>query len=379
MAEPGPARSPLELLVESVLAGAQAALRDGLDRAREDDPGRDRAEQLAAWLHQCSGGPPDLSGPGPALAQPAGPAAPAGPPAPSADEFTLAFAAVLDQFAADDRVRQQLGGPPAACTAPGAAAAWRAFWLACLRLDAQLAARWRGAGRDAAVLAMAVGEPGWTELPAGPGTPVRVLVPPAPALGVAGIRERPGAAADPGLGDVTGVPDAASLVQRVLALLELDHELCHALEGLQVTGIHTLNDPATAAEFRRELLRRLRDATRPDVGRLGRLLGLYQLDEAICSAVHQPPAHPESWWGDLATASHRLLRQAAQAAAQDGVPAEVRPLELLPYADLRRYTAGRNVAYRVPRDQVGIVLACLRTWLEADGQVYPGRVIWGSE
>jgi hypothetical protein len=381
MAQAGPGPSPLELLVESVLAGAWAALMAGLDSARDDDPGRRRAEEVAAWLSGNADGLPGLPAAVPTAAGGSGVLASPVPVSarPPADEFTLAFTSVLDRFGADERVRRQLGGLPAACTGPVGAGTWRGFWLACLRLDGQLAAYWRGIGRDAANVAIGGGEPKWIELPASAETPVRTLLPPAPGLDVAGIRVRPGASADPALGDVDVVPEAGFLVQRVLTLLTEDRELCHALEGLRVTGIHPLDDPATAAEFCRELLRRLRDATRPGAGSLERLHGLYLLDEAICSAVHQPPAHPESWWGDLATASHRLLREAAQDAGKDGVPAEVRPLELLPYAELRRYTADRNVAYRVPKDQVGLVLACLRTWMEADGHRYLGRVIWGSE
>ncbi len=380
MAEPGLGPSPLELLVESVLTGAWAALRAGLESAQDDDPGRRRAEEVAAWLAGNADGLPDPPASESAAASTGVPAAALPePPGPPPDEFTLTFASVLDQFSTDDRVRRQLGGMPATCAGPVGAGTWRGFWLACLRLDAQLAAHWRGVGRDAANLANSGGEPTWVELPADAETPVRTLLPPAPALGVTGIMVRPGAPADPALGDVAAVPEAGFLVQRILVMLAVDRELCHALESLQVSGIHRLDDAATATEFRRELGRRLRDATRPGAGSLERLQGLYQLDEAVCSAVHQPPAHPESWWGDLATASRRLLRQAAQEAGKDGVAAEVRPLELLPYADLRRYTADRNVAYRVPRDQVGMVLACLRTWMEAGGQAYLGRVVWGSE
>jgi hypothetical protein len=368
--EPSSGPSPLQLLVSSVLTGAWAALRAGLENAPEDDPGRDRAEQLAAWLSESVDGPPAPAAPAVSVAGPAD------------GEFAAAFSKVLRRFGSDERVRRQLGGRPAACAGPVSAATWRAFWLACLRLDANLAERWRRYGADAANLASAAGEPEWTELPVGADTPIRTLLPPAPTLGVAGIRVRPGAPADPALGDVSALPEAGFLVQRVLALQEVDCELCHALEGLRVSGIHPLSDPddpAPAAEFRGEVLRRLGDTTRRGSDRLACLQALYRLDEAICSAVHQPPAHPDSWWGGLAAASRRLLRQTAAEAGRGGVPAEVRPLELLPYADLRHYTAGRNVAYRVPRDQVGMVLACLRTWMETDGQVYPGRVIWGSE
>ena len=371
MPQPAAGPSPLQLLVAAVLAGAQAAVRAGLDSAAPADPGRAHAEQVARWLgEQARGFPPAPAGPLSTTPARAGPAA---------DELSAAFAPVLEAFRADERVARQLGGPPAACPRAVGAAQWREFWLACLRLDASLAAQWRGAGREAAALAMAAGEPAWSDLPASPGTPVRVLLPPAPALGVTGIRERPGAPPDPALGVVAAVPEAASLAQRVLALLDADAGLCHALEGLEATGIRRLSEGTAAAEFSREIRRRLRAAARPEAGRADRLLALYELDEAVCSAVHQPPAHPDSWWGDLAAASRRLLRQAARDAGQAGAAAEVRALDLRPYADLRGYTSDRNIAYRVPRDQVGLVLACLRTWLELDGEVHPGRVIWGSE
>lgn len=370
--------SELARLAQAVLAGAEAALRAGVASAAPDDPARAACAELAAELADLLRAPHSPSAP--AVPVPAARSAGTSP-APAASAGGGPLAALARDFAADPQVAAHLGRT----ALPDATDAeiWRLLWTACLRLDPAAADRWRHAASGLAERYR--GEPErWLDLPA-LGPEPRILVAPAPALGVPGVREVPGAAPDPEVAalapDRPGWPwePLAALTTQVLRLAVVDPAACHALEGLRVSGLHRLADPQTWADYRAEVHRRLAAFAATEAGSAAALRAHRLVDEAICSVVHRPPAHPRSWWARLAQHSRDLLHEHVRRARAAGLDAEMRVLEIKPYVELRGYSGGRDIPYRVDRARTGEILACLRTWLRIGPEVLSGRVIYGGE
>ncbi|MEV6985475.1 hypothetical protein AB0M95_30025 [Sphaerisporangium sp. NPDC051017] len=367
--------SALATLARAVLTGTHAALVSGVRSASPEDPARAACATLAEELTTLLSGPPVARSPSPSPL-----------PAPArrhmADPGITPLGELAHAFMADPRVADHLGRSTVAKQAD--VDTWRALWTACLRLDPAVAGDWRGracAVRDEHL--SGAGAATWLELP---GPEHRVLVEPAPALATPGIRETPECPADPSIARAPGggVGDGlAVLATRVVRIAQVDPATCHALEGLRTSGLHPLDDPRTWSAYRTELTRRLATMATtvaatgeasPAALRAHRLV-----DEAICSLVHRPPAHPRSWWGGVADRSRRLLEDHVRRARDAGVDTEVKVLEIRPYADLRDYTGNRDIAYRAGDARSGEILACLRTWLRVAGDRLPGRVIYGRD
>ncbi len=371
LAVPG---SPLAATAHAVMTGAQAGLCSALQNCADPaaDPGFSQCAALADELGlMLSGG-----------------AVPAAVNAPVAESQAgtpeaVALSAATDAFCRDPQVERFLGG--VRLPEDSAGGAWRYLWLACLRLESRAAASWRQRIKEmVGPVTGSAAEGEWITLPLA-GMAPQVLIEPAPALGEAGLRL---AADGPASAEVLAAlkpaeePGArrslAELATLILAMIGLDPETCHGLEGVRTSGLHPLHIPENRMAFERELMRRLTEL-RMGEDPVARLQAMWLVDEALCSVVHRPPAHPRSWWGHIADRSRALLREQVKALREQGGDTELRVLELKPYMDLRPYTSGRDIAFSLPETQGGKVLACLRTWLRVGNDIRPGRVIFSGE
>ncbi|GII87617.1 hypothetical protein Ssi03_56070 [Sphaerisporangium siamense] len=367
--------SPLTALARAVLTGTQAALASGAGAAGPGDPARAAcaalADELAALLAGAPAIPSAAHSMAPSIALSVAPAEPH-------DRGSGPLAELAHAFMADPRVAAYLGRSSVVKHAD--VDTWRALWTACLRLDPAVADEWRDRARAIRDERLnGAGPATWLELP---GAVPRVLVEPAPALATPGIREAPGGPRDPDVAEALG-PDGddglAVLATQVVRIAQVDPTTCHALEGLRTSGLHPLDDPRTWNAYRTELHRRLGALAGAEPGTPAALRAHRLVDEALCSIVHRPPAHPASWWGGVADRSRRLLEEHVLRARATGVDAEVKVLEIRPYADLQGYTGNRDIAYRAGDPRSGEILACLRTWLRVGEDRLPGRVIYGRE
>jgi len=294
-------------------------------------------------------------------------------------------------FAADREVQALLG---ADADVEGLhdddAKTWAALHLACLRMPPAAADRWRqrlaAASGDHALWPPSLSsdphpEGTWIDVP-GPGRST-VLVPPLPQLGVSGVRIRPAAPLPPafamaaGLTGIAGTAETvvaegggsliallASLCAQADALAALDTTLFDLVAGSDVTRPERLDRPGAHRRYRVELLRRLSAAaTNPAAAEL------IDLDEALCSLVHLPPAPGASWWDEFAKRSRHTVFAALTAM---GVP--VQPLDTMAYHHARQLSRD-NV--RCLSQRQGTVLRCLRMWAQLPGCDRPGRVVFG--
>ena len=135
-------------------------------------------------------------------------------------------------------------------------------------------------------------------------------------------------------------------------------------------------DEELRGQYRTDLLGRYREYARTAPGSAARLEALLDIDEAVSSLMHRPPAHAASWWAQVRQRSRRLVDQAADELRRSGADVEVLPLSMR-YLDVRGYTAGNDVASSTGGEP-GDVLACLRPWARIDGTTLPGRVMYRS-
>lgn len=336
----------------AAVAGAAAALRTAGEPA---DPAAVRAADVLAGLVAGWGADPPAAG----SAVSAVSAVPAEAPGGAVGELAAAFAA-------DPEVALWLGATPVLHRDAGET--WRRLWLAFLRLPPDAAEPWRARAR-----AVADGErpPHWQEVAGG----AQVLV--EPAFGVAGLRESPSAGTHPDVPALPGWPaELGTLATQVLTLAGLDPALHHALESRRSRDVHPLDDEANRADLHRDLVRRLAYLARADAGTPAALRELSMVDEALCSVVHVPPAHPDSWWGSVGRRSRALLTAAAAELRRGGADVEVRVVPPGDYTAQERWIGRNNVACPAPGRPASQILACLRCYLRLGPDVHPGRVVY---
>ncbi|WP_207819058.1 hypothetical protein [Streptomyces sp. VRA16 Mangrove soil] len=327
----------------------RATLRAALDAA-PDDPGAPAGARLLAGLDALRGAPA-ADGAWPRL-RPGSPERPAaaGLAEPAAE---LAKSAAVEDYAPG-------AVPPSAAGPDDEDRLRRWYHLTLLRLPERHAAPFR---RRAAQLDPP--PPGrWHELP---GRYDEELLPPAPE-GRAGLRTRrtPGGA---GLRELSRI---------ALRIGEFDASLCHLLEGLWTGGSALLCDPDVRDAYAAELDRRLDAVDRTADATPERVRALVRAAEAVCSVVHLPPAPPTSWWYRYAEDATGIVLDAARTAHAAGHDVEVF-LPAGPYREARRHTQTDDVRLTAG-GRPGDTLACLRLWLRAGDQVFPGRVVYrGTE
>ncbi|GAA3865089.1 hypothetical protein GCM10022243_34150 [Saccharothrix violaceirubra] len=278
----------------------------------------------------------------------------------------------VGEFAADPDVATWLGATTldALTGAPTEAQAWVRLWLAFLRLPPDLAETWRERVRSSRT-----GDAGaWQAVAGGDES----LVDPLPEAGVTGLRESPDAAVHPWAADVLPERFATlrTLVGQVLTMVERDPGLHHALESRRRQDFHSLGDPANLRDFQRDAANRLGYLAAAPPGSVRELRELSLVDELLCSVVHVPPAHPESWWGRLARRSRALVAEAAAALRERGEDVEVRVVPPGPYDAQRPWIGRNNLSCPVPGRPPSQILACLRVYLRAGEEEYPGRVVY---
>jgi hypothetical protein len=366
-------RSEIARTARSGLIGLVASLEDAVDRCPQDE-GREPAMALITQLREILAAWPARRGP-----VTAAPAAP--DPGPDRRLSTLAAAFARDPAAAEYLDEQSL----AALTEPSAGgdAVWRALHLCLLRLPGPVAESWR-AKLAAFAIPAGAGAPAWRTLP---GEREMTLVPAGPrgAARTEGIRTSvDGQVPDEVLAalGVTGAeggdgrPGAAELARLsalVLHLTELDDNLVVCLESVLYMGSRRMDDKYRQL-YQADLLGRLREYARRDPGSASGLEALIEIDEAVNSLTHRPPAVAGSWWAQVRQQSRRMVERAAAALKEAGADVEVLPLSLR-YRDVRDFTADNNVVSR-SGGKPGDVLACLRLWTRIGDQTIPGRVMY---
>ncbi len=177
--------------------------------------------------------------------------------------------------------------------------------------------------------------------------------------------------------DMENNPELRFLAQAVsvcLGMADLDPNLHHALETVyRFDVVPFQGDQRT--RFEQELLNRLqRVCQMPEVS-MDALKSRLDLDEAIHSLTHMPPADRTSWWGGFRQRCRDSLFRAANRLRSQGHEVQLRAApESFRSADELTHN---NVPLKVG-GATGMVLASLRIWAKLDGRVYPGRVIYRS-
>jgi hypothetical protein len=199
-----------------------------------------------------------------------------------------------------------------------------------------------------------------------------------------GLRSAPSAALDPRIEPPLGeqLRHLAGITSSCLWFSEHGAQLHHCLKAVFRFGLTPLAGEQRE-RFVAELLRRwARVQSAPD-GPSGsdsrthfkdRLKALLDLDEALHSLLHLPPAAPDSWWGRLLSQARETLFQARNQAIQAGCTVH---LQLLggSFADINRLAPDSlQVDFGVP----GEISACLRVWARIDGEELKGRVLYRS-
>lgn len=327
----------------AAVAGAAAALRTASDPV---DPTAYRAAEVLAGLVGDTDG-----------------TVPSGvPAAPESAVHQLA-----DAYVDDPEVALWLGAT--VVREPSQAQTWQRIWLSSLRLPPELAEHWRARAR-----AVVVDDdpPRWVDMAADDDA---VLV--EPGFGVPGLRESPDV---PVPADVPALPPRwaplATLAGQVLTLAALDPALHHALESRRSQDVHPLAEQGNLDDLRRDLVRRLAYLARAEPGTAAALRELTMVDEALCSVVHVPPAHPDSWWGTVGRRSRAVLSAAAAELRARGADVEVRVIPPGDYTSQERWIGRNNVACPAPGRPASQILACLRAYLRLGADVYPGRVVY---
>jgi hypothetical protein len=172
----------------------------------------------------------------------------------------------------------------------------------------------------------------------------------------------------------------AGVVSSYLWFSEHDPQLCHCLKGVFRFGITPMQGEQReryVAELLRLWERLLGGLAEPAAAAprqwcRDRLREFLDLDEAIHSLVHQPPAAPDSWWGRLQAQARETLFQVRDRAVQAGCAVHLQVLGGS-FAEINRLAPDSlQVDFGVP----GEVAACLRVWARIDGEEIKGRVLY---
>ena len=338
------------------LAGLARALEAARDQASYDDPGRPACDRLIAELSA------ELGGSAPPVDSPAlrsTPVAPAG----SSD-----LAGLRAEFLRAPEVTSELPG----LNLPEGddADLWLPLQFALIRLPANVAKTWRARILDATKRRIdrnaVVTLPGGTEDLIFPGL-----------AGVPGLKLSPQALIDPRLGDAPPGPALvlARVVTVLLWLIDHDGTLHHGLLGLFNFGLTPLDDDHKR-RYVAALLERwaaYRDAVR--TGDPGKAVETWvDLDEAIHSLQHNPPAPTGSWWANLQRQARDTKLEVRDNAMAAQVPVQLREMSGR-YAVERKFTGedDQPMPGSVP---VGEVVLCLRHYLEIVGCPSRGRVFF---
>ena len=370
--------SEIARTARSGLIGWRAMLADAVARCPQD-PGRIPALELIGQVDEvlgASGPEQDLGAAGAA-------------PAPDLDsglgDLVAAFAGdpSVTQFL-DTQSLSALSRPPEG-SQDGADAIWRALHLCLLRLPEPVSAQWRGKTAALAAPAESTAE-ACRRLPGeGRATLVPVRATPEGTQAAGGIETSPDAPVDDEVLAALGIrgtgaqdrdTDAAELARLsslMLALTGLDENLVLYLESVHFKGSTRLDDKLRQL-YRTDLLGRLREYTRSEPGSTARLEALIEVDEAVNSLTHRPPAAAGSWWDQMRQQSRHMVDRSVSALKARGADVEVMQLGLR-YRDVRDLTAGNDVASR-SGGEPGDVLACLRLWARIEGKTMPGRVMY---
>jgi hypothetical protein len=342
-----------EPVIRAYLVGLDAAL-DDLARRTPGDPGTTEAEalrrDLVALLERSA--PVTLR-----LSDESRSSNELPPETPSVPRLDPAESKLCAEFMADPSVSVHLGQTPVPDV--------MALMMATLRLPAETAAAWQ-----ARVPQNGDGQAEWDDVPS---LVQRVTLVP-PLQGHPGLRLRPEADLPVDLttalrlraGNHSVDYRLAVAAATVLIVGARDPGLIDLLPTRNSLPAGRLTRPPDHATYRAELIRRLRvyaETTSPQA----RLLALVDIDEALCSVVHQPLAAEGSWWAGL----YQSIRD--EVFAEEVPGAKVTLLDGR-YADLRDKTAENAI---LPGKE-GAVLGCLRLWVSIDGTECPGRVIIGT-
>lgn len=349
------------------LAGTSRAAVCGLVRALEEaarlappfDPGRAACDALVAELQsELGGGTP--------------------PPPPPVETWSGSGSVPPPVVGAGDRLAAVrtafLASPEVAAELPGLelpagpdTALWRPLQFALLRLSPSAADRWR----EKVTTAAGAADPAKVEWLPGPSE--QVILP--GFAGTPGVGMRPSIRTHLDLDPVPAAAPAGELASVLTALLwwiEADATLQHGLRGVFNYGLTPLTAEAKR-RYRHALLTRwgaFRDA--PDAG--ARLEAWVDLDEAVHSLMHHPPAAPGSWWAAFHRRARDTMIPVREAALDAG-----RSIQLWEmagrYADNRAYADSDDQPMPGPLP-VGHIVACLRLYLEIDGRATRGRVFF---
>jgi len=292
-------------------------------------------------------------------------------------------------FICDPAIAQSLDEQSLAGLGPAgsADAIWRTLHLCILRLPEQSATRWRAEAASLAATGDTTSQ-AWRTLSGENDAilvPVRAAAAPAAGPSPAGYRTSPHAPVDEEVLDALGLRsraaaerdgDAAELCRLgslLLSLTALDDNLVLALESTLYQGSRRLDDELRQ-RYRTDLLGRLREYARSVPDSMARLEALLDVDEAVNSLTHRPPAPGNSWWAQVRQQSRRMVDRSVGTLRSGGADVEAMPLSLR-YRDVRDLTSGNDVASR-SGGEPGDVLACLRLWARVGGKTLPGRVIY---
>jgi hypothetical protein len=348
------------------LHGLRAALQAALDEVPPDPGGED----LRALLAEL----------GTLLAQsqaPAGQVLPVDAPAerlPGDGAEQPRLLPLAQAVAADSRLLQEGRRGPGSADSDDEI--WNDVQRLLLRVPPPLAEEWRR--RCLQLAEEAGGRPDEASGTALPLTPDEVIYPGLTgAVRAAGLRSSAAARLDPRLPapEDSDLRELAGIASACLWFIEHDPHLCHCLRNVFRFGLAPL-----AGEQREryvaELLRRW-ERVRTGAGGQGfreSLRARLDLDEALHSLVHQPPAAAGSWWGRLQRRARATLFAARDQAARSGFPVHLQELGGS-FAEINRLAPDSlQVDFGVP----GEVCACLRVWARVDGEELKGRVLYRS-
>ncbi len=376
------------------LVGLKASMKEAMRNAGPDDPGLGPG---AAWLAELESLAPD------AQAQPELEAAPdvrtsvwreqeehgltvssqsttgavsesdTGTVAQEGQSFRLEE--LRDAFLADGELKKFLGNLRLHSTTD--AELWTELHLALLRVPEALAKQWQERALNAASKVGA--SPDKTNLTALPSNRKELLWP-----GLSGSIKAAGLCFSTDVGLSARLEDdgkfdedvrfLAQIITACLSLIEMDRSLHHALMSVYRFGITPLKSSQRTL-FEAALLERFQRAHAADTP-VDVLTTRLDLDEAIHSLVHLPPAAANSsWWAKLLEESRRTLDNAANLARKDQKSVQIRWLSG-PYSDVKDVTS--NNLKLNEGGAPGEILVCLRPYAKIDGQELKGRVIYRS-
>ncbi len=344
------------------LRGLRASLQAARDEV-PDDPGRAELDGLLAELGALVESAGSLPGPSLPVEAPAEPVS-----LPAAEATGPRLLPLAEAAAADARFGEMLRGSP--IRKGSDEDIWHDVQRLLLRAPPDLAEDWKKRSLDlAARLGAREDESRVEALPLGC---EEVLYP-----GLAGTIEVSGLRADMALDSRVEAPaDAdlrflAGLTSAWLWFARHDPHLHHCLQSVFRFGVRPLAGEQRS-RYEAELLRRWNRVRVGGAGEKDRLKGLLELDEALHSLVHQPPADQASWWGLLLGQARDTLFRARDRAAGAGCHAHFQVLGG-GFADVNRLAPD---SLQVDDGIPGEVTACLRVWARLDGEELKGRVLF---